>query len=161
MRTPNPFISVLGATIVFILFIFYGGIITYMILEVRKFTPPTPEDELVFKKELVYTVTAIGGLVSAVVIAQLVKISEGKNPAKMLAKFWGAKETDKIPLRQILIWFYLGGWVTLGALTFVFGVLVYPDINKTLNELGTTWLGMALSVGFSFFGLNPPSSEES
>lgn len=35
------------------------------------------------------------------------------------------------------------------------GGLMYPDASKTLANLGTTWLGIAVAAGYAYFGIKP------
>jgi hypothetical protein len=37
----------------------------------------------------------------------------------------------------------------------IVGLMMYPDASQTLANLGTTWLGIAVSAGYAYFGIKP------
>ncbi|MEM6630366.1 MAG: hypothetical protein AAF694_11880 [Bacteroidota bacterium] len=171
----SPFLSVFGAIIAYVLFLLYGGILIYMMVEVvnrgmqLSANPDLKFDD--FHDGLTYVVTTIGGLVSALVIAHLAITPTGEDPAKVLTKGievemqkrGGFESVDTVLIKktlarsQTLIWIYLAGWLILGLSALIVGVLFYPEVDKTVSDLGTTWLGLAVSAAFSYFGL---TSEE-
>jgi hypothetical protein len=55
---------------------------------------------------------------------------------------------------------YLGIWIIVGLGALVIGVMVYPEANSTLNNIGTTWLGTAVAAGYSYFGITPPATAD-
>jgi hypothetical protein len=42
-----------------------------------------------------------------------------------------------------------------GLIALIVGVIVFPDSNSTLREIGTTWLGLAVASGYAYFGISP------
>ena len=116
-----------------------------------------------FTPGLTYVVTTIGGLVSALVIAQLALTETGDDPVESFTRglegsrgFEAMDEKHKkrtMTRSRTLAWIYLGGWLVLGVSALIVGVLFYPEVNKSLGDLGTTWLGLAVSAAYSYFGL--------
>src|SRR5829696_3754583 len=39
---------------------------------------------------------------------------------------------------------YLLAWIATGLAALVVGVMLYPKVNQTLADIGTTWLGLAV-----------------
>ena len=161
----SPFLSIFGAIIAFVLFLLYGETLMYMIIKV---VSHGMNPELAFEPfhaGITYVVTTIGGLVSALVIAHLAITPSGEDPAvtftRGLEESEGFESMDSsnkqktISRSKTLVWIYLGGWLVLGLSALVVGVLIYPEISKTISDLGTTWLGLAVSAAFSYFGLTP------
>ena len=165
----SPFVSVFGAIIAFVLFLLYGGTLLYMLVDVidhgiKLKTNPELEFDT-FHAGITYVVTTIGGLVSALVIAHLAITPSGEDPAvsftRSIEESSGFESMDDgskqktISRSKTLVWIYLGGWLILGLSALVVGVLIYPEISKTISDIGTTWLGLAVSAAFSYFGLTP------
>jgi hypothetical protein len=50
---------------------------------------------------------------------------------------------------------YLVIWLATGLLALVVGTMLYPNVNQTLNDIGTTWLGLAVASGYAYFGIKP------
>jgi hypothetical protein len=44
--------------------------------------------------------------------------------------------------------------MVVGALALAVGVMVFPEVNDTLSNIGTTWLGLAVAAGYAYFGLD-------
>jgi hypothetical protein len=42
-----------------------------------------------------------------------------------------------------------------GLTALIVGVMIFPDSNATLGEIGTTWLGLAVASGYAYFGISP------
>jgi hypothetical protein len=102
-----------------------------------------------FGDGLTYVVTTVGGLVSALVIARLSVTEPGKAPAVVP----GATEQTAITTTIAIL--YLLGWMATGLVALVLGVMLYPKANQTLNDIGTTWLGLAVSSAYAYFGISP------
>ena len=50
---------------------------------------------------------------------------------------------------------YLVIWLVTGLLALVIGGMLYPEVNQSLNDLGTTWLGLAVASAYAYFGIKP------
>ena len=164
----SPFLSFFGALIAFVLFLLYGGTLIFMIVKVVQHGYATSAGQtlppLTFTPGLTYVVTTIGGLVSALVIAQLALTETGYDPVESFTRglegsrgFEAMDDTKKKRTKsrsRTLAWIYLAGWLILGLSALVVGVLFYPETNKSLSDIGTTWLGLAVSAAYSYFGLH-------
>jgi len=112
-------------------------------------TTRTPTD---FNDVMAQTLAIVGGLVSALVIAELAITKPGEAPmARMLAH-------DASPaLKVILKWvtaFYLLVWLGSGFVAFMKS-MYYPKVLPPLTSFGQSWLGLAVAAAYSYFGLKP------
>lgn len=152
--------------------IFFGGLIAIVLLALFAFTtgymvftvvgqctaigvcPPASSD---FGKGLTFVVTTVGGLVSALVIAQLSVIQPGGQAR--LGNFQPTS-TAGIYTANTVVALYLLVWIGTGLAALVVGVMFYPDRSSTLSDIGTTWLGLAVSAAYAYFGIKPESRAE-
>jgi hypothetical protein len=107
---------------------------------------------------LVFVLTTVGGLVSALVVAELAVMTPGVNP---FAQF-SAPEAPRWARRWIyaIVILYLAAWLFTGLTALIVGVVLYPNVNSTLSDAGTTWLGLAVAAGYAYFGIRPRQSGE-
>lgn len=105
-----------------------------------------------FSEGLTYVVTTVGGLVSALVIARLSVTEPGKAPSVVPGTTEATTATTTIAI------LYLLGWMATGLTALVVGVMIYPKVNQTVSDIGTTWLGLAVSAAYAYFGITPLSS---
>jgi hypothetical protein len=112
-----------------------------------------PKEKKEFTPGVVNIVTIIGGLVSALVVSKLAITKPGESPA-LTQLSEDASEVAK-KLSTWLTGAYLVGWLATGLTALIVGVMVFPDSNATLGEIGTTWLGLAVASGYSYFGITP------
>lgn len=112
-----------------------------------------PKEKLAFTPGVVNIVTIIGGLVSALVVAKLAVTKPGENPA-LVQLPTDAGEVAK-NLSMWLTCAYLVTWLVTGLTALIVGVMIFPDSNATLGEIGTTWLGLAVASGYAYFGISP------
>jgi hypothetical protein len=140
---------IIGGIIAYILLGLYGGIAIYIITQVLKCSNETG-CSVELNNGIIYVLTTVGGLVSALVISKLSITTPGKDPTMF------TQLTEKTPLIvRLIVWCYLLIWTSIGLVALVVGVLIYPEICKTLSEFGTTWLGTAVAAGWAYFGLDP------
>lgn len=116
-------------------------------MEVVKVGQANAMQPIEFSSGITYVVTTIGGLFSALVIAKLSITKPGENPGKI----------ESAPDKWVtgLVWAYLIIWLLNGIATLLFGVMLYPKVSQNLNDMGTTWLGLAVASGFAYFGIKP------
>ena len=148
----KTFAVVFGGALAFILLMLYAITVSYMILAVIGAGRTDPAKALEFTGGLVFVVTTIGGLVSALVIAKLAVTQPGESPSirRIPAGADGARNRD-----TWLAMVYLGVWLIVGLGALVVGVMLYPDVNQTLHDIGTTWLGLGVASGYAYFGIEP------
>jgi hypothetical protein len=97
--------------------------------------------------------STIGGLVSALVIAELAITKPGEPPgARALAP--NPSDTARSVLTVVSA-IYVIAWLGTGLLAFVIGVMQHPNVLVPLTDLGKAWLGLAVAAGYAYFGLNP------
>ena len=96
--------------------------------------------------------SVLGGLVSALIIAELAITKTGEAPgARALAP--NASSRTKNVLRWVT-GFYILVWLSTGALAFTTG-LDHPDTLPALTSIGQAWLGLSVASAYAYFGLSP------
>ena len=102
------------------------------------------------------TMTTVGGLVSALVIAELAITQPGKAPvARALSATASPRATG---ILKFVTGAYLLVWVIVGLAAYVVGAMWYPDKLKSLTDLGQAWLGLAVAAAYAYFGIQQNSS---
>lgn len=105
-----------------------------------------------FTDGMAQALSVIGGLVSALVIAELAVTKPGEAPvARVLAE--DASATSKSVLR-IVTAVYVLVWVVAGLFAFLVG-LYHPKDLPALTNVGQAWLGLAVAASYAYFGLKP------
>lgn len=98
----------------------------------------------------IWVINLLGGLVSGVVIGNLALADRGSTPlsqVKVLAQDYGRK------LMQGIVWTYIIAWLLAGFIAFYVGVIRYPDVSVSLNEIGKSWLGILVGAAYAWFGI--------
>ncbi|MGB3080052.1 MAG: hypothetical protein WBB31_13290 [Saprospiraceae bacterium] len=148
----KSFNLIFGGIIAFTLLLIYSIIVIWILWAVLH-AYQNDEHIPLLSNGLVYVVTTIGGLVSALVVAKLAITKPGDNPAVLkLAMDESGKQKDVV---SFLIIVYLSVWFIVGLSSLIIGVVVLPDSNQTLSDIGTTWLGLAIASGYAYFGIQP------
>lgn len=107
-----------------------------------------------FSDRMASSLALIGGLVSALVIAELSVTKPGEVPATRLIN-------TNLPVRvqnltKMVTGVYLLVWLLGGLAAFVFGYLKAPPNGiPALADLGQSWLGIAVGAGYAYFGIKP------
>lgn len=80
-------------------------------------------------------------------------------------QYWSrVKEWGKTRVMGLILWstrLYIIFWIGLGVASLAFGAIEGLDPSNTLYTTGQTWLGIAVTIGYAYFGLsgkNAPSS---
>jgi ABC-type thiamin/hydroxymethylpyrimidine transport system permease subunit len=108
-----------------------------------------------FSQGLVQAITLIGGLVSALVIAELAITAPGQAP---MARALDTKSSPRTQLTlQIVTGLYLFVWVCAGVAAYVYGQMLHPQVLQPLTDLGHSWLGLAVAAGYAYFAIRPNS----
>jgi|WetSurSiteA1Bulk_404760.scaffolds.fasta_scaffold17458_1 hypothetical protein len=149
----SKFSVIFGGAIAGTLLILYTFALTYMSVLVFRAGQVRPDKAIEFSSGLTYVSTMIGGLVAALVIAKLAITKPGKNPGVMRI----SADENGMPNEWVtrLSIAYLVIWLVTGLLALVVGTMLYPNVNQTLNDIGTTWLGLAVASGYAYFGIKP------
>jgi hypothetical protein len=151
----KTFAVVFGGALAFILLALYAFTVVYMIVAALGWgrTVPVPTNALEFSDGLVFVVTTIGGLVSALVVAKLAATTPGDSPSirNITSTTTAAQKKNDSWLAGV----YLAVWLLVGLGALVVGVMMYPEANQTLHDIGTTWLGLGVASGYAYFGIQP------
>jgi hypothetical protein len=101
-----------------------------------------------------HAMSLIGGLVSALVIAELAVTKPGEAP---VARVIGGAVMDPTLswTLTIVTTIYLMVWVLAGVAAYVIGTMWYPGKLQPLTDLGQSWLGLAVAAAYSYFGIGP------
>eukprot|EP00577_Skeletonema_sp_RCC1716_P003307 CAMPEP_0113391290 /NCGR_PEP_ID=MMETSP0013_2-20120614/10630_1 /TAXON_ID=2843 ORGANISM="Skeletonema costatum, Strain 1716" /NCGR_SAMPLE_ID=MMETSP0013_2 /ASSEMBLY_ACC=CAM_ASM_000158 /LENGTH=1015 /DNA_ID=CAMNT_0000274521 /DNA_START=75 /DNA_END=3123 /DNA_ORIENTATION=- /assembly_acc=CAM_ASM_000158 len=82
-------------------------------------------------------------------------------------RYWGnIVQFTKTYLMMIILWstrLYIMCWIFLGAVSLAFGAIAGVDTSNPLYTTGQTWLGIAVTIGYTYFGLsgkNAPKLED-
>lgn len=141
-------VEILNGIIAIILLLIYSFTLGYMILKVINWD--TVNGNLVFNNNTIWVANVVGGLVAGVIIANLALSRPGETPVSQVKEI--SKEYGKRLLKTV-IWIYITVWLLIGTATFLVGVILRPEINDTLNELGKYWLGILLGSAYAWFGI--------
>jgi hypothetical protein len=101
-----------------------------------------------------HAMSLIGGLVSALVIAELAVTVPGQAP--VARAIGGANAGPKLSWTLTIVTaIYLAVWVITGVAAYVVGTMWYPAKLQPLTDLGQSWLGLAVAAAYAYFGLSP------
>ena len=135
-----------SALIVVTLLIIYSVVIGWVIydlltLSIEEFETPS--------KQAITIITTIGGLISALVLAKLATTTPGDIPSFSMGEPKATTTVEKsLTSIYLLIWFVVG----LGCL--VVGTFINDHVSL-LNDIGTTWFGIAVAAAYAYFGITP------
>ena len=104
----------------------------------------------IFNDQMAYTLSTIGGLVSALVIAELAVTKPGDPPG---ANLLGGSPSSialftikSVSVAYLLIWIGAGFWAFMIS-------MYHPKVVPALDDLGHAWLGLAVAAAYAYFGL--------
>jgi phage shock protein PspC (stress-responsive transcriptional regulator) len=107
-----------------------------------------------FAEGYAHAMSGIGGLVSALVIAELAITEPGQAPVARAVG--GAGVGPKLGWTlTIVTTLYLLVWVIAGLAAYVVGTMWYPGKLQPLTDLGQSWLGLAVAAAYAYFGISP------
>ncbi len=115
-------------------------------------TGPTAAD---FTDGMASAMATIGGLISALVIAELAITRPGDPPA--VRTFDADPQARVNTVVRFITIGYLLVWVGVGLWAFVVGVMQHPKVLQPLTDLGQAWLGLAVAAVYAYFGITPRS----
>jgi hypothetical protein len=153
----SRFGAIFSATLALVLLALYCSSGLYLIYQIYPIFAHTIQcmKPTGYEGGYIYVLTTVGGLVSALVIAQLSVTKPGSAPT-----IGGSKPESNIGIyaTNTVVGIYLFAWVFTGIAALVVGVMICPDPdhgNKTITDLGTTWLGLAVTAAYAYFGIQP------
>ena len=98
--------------------------------------------------------TVVGGLLSALAVAELAVAAPGSAPTGRLV-------VGRLPALektlQVITGAYLGVWLICGIAMVIVGLMRYADAVPVLTEAAKGWLGLAVGAAYAYFGLKPGS----
>jgi hypothetical protein len=161
MWLPCPFFSwedemkllVGGLIALILLFLYVYSVVRAVILALSDAGGTLNSGELL-------ALTTIGGLVSALVIAELAIMKPGETPA--VHTLGASGENLSRAAQKAAPWvvgLYMLVWTLLGLAAFIVGVMQFPGKVQPLTDLGQSWLGLAVAAGYAYFGLNKDEGE--
>lgn len=95
----------------------------------------------------------VGGLVSALVIAQLAITPPGDAPGAGLVADSATNRSKNIV--AVIAVTYVVVWVACGLAALIVGYMKYPNAVPQLTAAAKSWLGLAVAAGYSYLGLRP------
>jgi hypothetical protein len=146
--------AVFGGVIAVILLGIYVHLIrvAYLVIDCMATSGCSKYSAAYFNDGMAQTLSTVGGLVSALVIAELAVTKPGEAPvARVLAA--DASERSKGILRAVTA-AYIITWIAAGLFAFVVG-LYHPKELPPLTTLGQAWLGLAVASSYAYFGIKP------
>ena len=105
-----------------------------------------------FNDGMAQALALVGGLVSALVIAELATTKPGSAPAGLVFSA-NASERQRFIFKSVTV-LYILVWITAGLVAFFVG-LYHPDALPPLTTLGQAWLGLAVASAYAYFGIKP------
>lgn len=106
-----------------------------------------------FTNGMALALSLIGGLVSALVIAELAITRPGQ---ELLARAHaGTTSSTSSGIVRVLAVLYLVAWAVTGLAAFIVGTMQHPGVLQPLTDLGQAWLGLAVAAGYAYFGIKP------
>lgn len=106
-----------------------------------------------FTDGMVQALTLIGGLVSALVIAELALTPPGEVP--MARALDSSSSSMKQTTLKVVTGLYLVAWLGSGLAAYVVGQMLHPKVLQPLTDLGQSWLGLAVTAGYAYLGVKP------
>lgn len=146
--------AIFGGTIAVVLLGVYVHLlgVAYLIIDCANqagCTSRTPAD---FNEVMAQTLSIIGGLVSALVIAEMAVTKTGEAPAaRMLADDASARSKN---ILKVVTMVYILVWLVAGLVAFMKG-MYNPAVLPPLTSVGQSWLGLAVAAAYAYFGLKP------
>jgi len=105
---------------------------------------------------VVTVLNLVGGLVSALVIAQLAITQPGEAPGAGLLVGENVADTTKTTVKVISV-AYVVVWLACGLTALIIGYMKYPNVVAQLTSAAKSWLGLAVAAGYSYLGLRRPA----
>ena len=104
---------------------------------------------------IINVLTVVGGLVAALVVAELAAAQPGQAPAARLMAAINVAATTKSVVKWISV-AYILVWLVCGVAEVMVGYLWYPDVVPTLTASAKSWFGIAVAAAYSYLGIRQP-----
>ena len=93
----------------------------------------------------------VGGLVSALVVAELAVTNPGELPSAQLLRRRMSRSSKQ--LRTILSTAFIIVWILCGVISIIIYVLYPNQTPAALSEFAKAWLGLAIASAYSYLGI--------
>ena len=144
---------VFGGLVALILLGLYTYATIYSIIAAQCLSAgPCPRYTKDLNEGIVTVLNLVGGLVSALVIAQLAVTDPGGAPGGGLVDSETLAETSKKVLNVLSVGYILV-WLACGLASVIVGFLQYPDVVPQLTSNAKSWMGLAVAAGYSYLGV--------
>ena len=106
-----------------------------------------------FNDQMSASLALVGGLISALVIAELSITQPGEAPGARLVA--GGESGRRRNALRLVTGLYLLVWLATGMSAFFFGYLIADEerMLQPLADLGQAWLGVAVGAAYAYFGI--------
>jgi hypothetical protein len=142
-----------GAIAVILLGIYLHLIrVAYLVVDCMTRAGCTSYPQGYFNDGMAQALAIVGGLVSALVIAELAATKPGDAPAARALADDASDRTKSI--LKIVSAVYVLAWMGAGLTAFFVG-LYHPRELPPLTNLGQAWLGLAVASAYAYFGIKP------
>lgn len=150
MRTKLAF----GTVVAFILlgFYVYAVYVAVRVAQCLSRTGCTTYNRDSITGGITLVLTLVGGLISALVIAELAVTKPGEAPAARMIQA-AAPTTAKVV--KVVATIYIIAWLAVGVFAFVVGVMQHDGVVQQLTDLGKSWIGLVVAAAYSYFGVQP------
>lgn len=108
-----------------------------------------------FNDGMSQALSVIGGLISALVIAELALAKPGDAPGTRVLD--SGASTGAVRTVAVVSVLFVLVWIGAGLTAFLVG-LYHPTALPVLTTHGQAWLGLAVSAAYAYFGLSPSSN---
>jgi hypothetical protein len=98
---------------------------------------------------ITFFLTTIGGLVSALAIAELAATVPGQAPGAALGTTTPPKFVSAVVIVFMLV------WLVCGVYALVVGYALHDDLVPPLTAAGKSWIGVAMAATYSYLGIRP------
>ena len=107
-----------------------------------------------FTDRMASSLALIGGLISALVIAELSVTPVGEVPGERIFTS-DAHSTRQRRLIRAMTGLYVAVWLCTGVSAYLFGYLVVEEraIVQPISDLGQAWFGVAVGAAYAYFGI--------
>jgi hypothetical protein len=144
---------VFGGLVVIILLGLYVYATVYSILAAMCLgSPPCGNYSTDLNEGVVTVLNLVGGLVSALVIAQLAVTEPGDAPGAGLLEVANVADTTKKIVKVISV-VYVAVWLACGLASLIVGYLQYPNVVPQLTANAKSWLGLAVAAAYSYLNV--------
>lgn len=99
--------------------------------------------------------TLVGGLISALVVAELAITKPGEAPAARMIQAGAPTTSTAI---KVVATVYIIVWLAAGVMAFVVGVMQHDGVVQQLTDVGKSWFGLAVAAAYSYLGVQPEAS---